>query len=158
MLVPGISQPDEGRWATVTQASPLRIKVDGESTALPFTPITLVQGLAVNDRVWVSFPTNKNPAFRGRRVIIIGKANGPKMASGQVTINPTANTPTSGAVTFPSGLFSAAPVVIATAQSSLPESEVREVTVQSVTSTGCNIWLYRTNTTSTGVYWIAIGS
>ena len=63
-------------WATVTDDSPLRIKLDGESTALDVTPDTLVASLAVSDRVWVQLVTNANPTRRYRRLVIIGRAGG----------------------------------------------------------------------------------
>jgi len=44
---------DTWTWATVTQASPLRIKVDGDTTALDATTDDLVGSLAVDDRVRV---------------------------------------------------------------------------------------------------------
>lgn len=68
MLLPGPTVPsdDSWTWAAVTGVSPLRIKIDGESAALPITPDTLVSHLRVNDRVWVQ--------RRGRRLIIHGKA------------------------------------------------------------------------------------
>jgi len=44
---------DTWTWATVTQASPLRIKVDGDTTALDATTGDLVGSLAVDDRVRV---------------------------------------------------------------------------------------------------------
>lgn len=61
-------------WATVTATGPLRIKLDGESTALAITPDTLVSGLAVNNRVWVQLVTNDDPARRHHRAVVIGKA------------------------------------------------------------------------------------
>ena len=54
------------RWATVTQISPLRIRLDGDTLELPVTPDTLVSGLSIDQRVWVQ--------FFGRRLIIIGAA------------------------------------------------------------------------------------
>jgi len=63
-------------WATVTATSPLRVKLDGESTALAITPDTLVAGLLVGDRVWVQLVTNANPTRRHRRLVVIGKAAG----------------------------------------------------------------------------------
>lgn len=39
------------RWGTVTQAAPLRVRLDGDTAALPFAPATLVAGLVVGDRV-----------------------------------------------------------------------------------------------------------
>ena len=44
---------DTWTWATVTQATPLRIKVDGDTTALNATTDDLVGSLAVDDRVRV---------------------------------------------------------------------------------------------------------
>ena len=44
---------DTWTWATVTQASPLRIKVDGDTSALDATTGDLVGSLAVDDRVRV---------------------------------------------------------------------------------------------------------
>ena len=44
---------DTWTWATVTQASPLRIKVDGDTSALDATTDDLVGSLAVSDRVRV---------------------------------------------------------------------------------------------------------
>lgn len=63
-------------WATVTDDSPLRVKLDGEASALPITPDTLVTGLAVNDRVWVQLVTNTSPARQYRRVLVLGRAGG----------------------------------------------------------------------------------
>lgn len=70
------AEPEVTRWATVTQASPLRIRIDGENVALPFTPESMVAGLALNDRVRVSFVTNSDPTFTGARVIVAEKAGG----------------------------------------------------------------------------------
>jgi len=63
-------------WATVTQASPLRIKLDGEAEALSITPDTLVAGLQEDDRVYISLTTNNDPAFSARRVVVLGRAGG----------------------------------------------------------------------------------
>lgn len=55
-------------WATVTATSPLRIRLDGDSTALPITPDSIVAplALAVGDRVRVEISR--------RRVIVHGRA------------------------------------------------------------------------------------
>lgn len=77
MLVPKATlEPDVARWATVTQTSPLRIKLDGETTALPFTPDSLVSGLMANDRVWVALATNGDPSVKSRRVVVLGRNGG----------------------------------------------------------------------------------
>lgn len=69
-------EPDISRWewATVTDDSPLRIRIDNEDDPLPFAPDNLVAGLAISDRVWVQLITNIIHARRYRRVIILGKA------------------------------------------------------------------------------------
>lgn len=55
-------------WATVTAASPLAVRLDGDTAALASTPSSLVRNLAVNDRVWVQ--------VSGRRVVIQGRSGG----------------------------------------------------------------------------------
>jgi hypothetical protein len=76
LLIPGTPDRDRQYWATVTDDSPLRIRLDGEDDPLPFTPDSLVYSLAVGERVWVAFPINTDPAFKGRRAVILGRANG----------------------------------------------------------------------------------
>lgn len=77
------------------------------------------------------------------------------MAAGVVNITPTANTVTTAAVTFPAGLFTAAPVIQVTANTSAP-GVVTEVSASSVTASGCNVSILRSDTTSTGIWWTAI--
>lgn len=61
-------EPNAFQWATVTATGPLRVMIDGQAAELPFTPDTLVGGLAVDDRVWTQ--------TYGRRLIILGRAAG----------------------------------------------------------------------------------
>lgn len=58
------------KWATVTAVRPLRIRFDGEDTALSTSPDALVSSLAVGERV---FCIQINVT---RRVVILGKARG----------------------------------------------------------------------------------
>lgn len=60
----------------------------------------------------------------------------------------------STAVTFPTA-FDAAPAVTVTTDSNAP-GQVVEVAVTGVTATGCTIWLARTNSSATTVYWTAV--
>lgn len=62
--------PDRWRWATVTATSPLRVRLDGETTFLPVTPQSLVDPayLTTGTRVWVQFD--------GRRLVVLGAAAG----------------------------------------------------------------------------------
>lgn len=80
------------------------------------------------------------------------------IASGRATVTPTAaNTPTSvnvGGINIKGSNIR----VVATASTLAPGTIVTGVGVTNVTSTGFTLWLTRTNTTSTGVDWIAIGS
>jgi chitobiase/beta-hexosaminidase-like protein len=76
LLVPTATLSDRATWATVTALSPLRVKIDGDTSALAGAPDTLAAGLLVNDRVWVALVTNNDPDDEYRRVIILGKANG----------------------------------------------------------------------------------
>lgn len=71
VLLPGPTEPtDSWRWATVTQASPLRIRLDGEDTPLGVTPDALVGGVVVGRRVWVQ--------ITGRQIVVHGVTGGPE--------------------------------------------------------------------------------
>jgi len=59
---------DTWTWATVTQASPLRIRVDGDTAALDTTPETLVASLLLAERVRVHLHNDG--------VIVIGRSGG----------------------------------------------------------------------------------
>lgn len=62
-------------WATVTQVSPLRLKLDGDTAALIITPDTLIStsSLSVDDRVRVELSDN--------RVTVIGRSGGTPLSS-----------------------------------------------------------------------------
>jgi hypothetical protein len=77
--------------------------------------------------------------------------------SGQVVITPSAaNTPTSVAVTFATP-YAAAPAVMVSAYSAVAGTQILGVGVTNITTTGCTIWLTRTNTTPGTVGWLAVG-
>lgn len=78
------------------------------------------------------------------------------MASGTVNITPVANTPTSIGITFPAGRFASAPVVTVTAATTVPGTQVTGVGVSNITSSGCDIFVTRTNTTVTIMNWMAV--
>ena len=59
---------DTWTWATVTQATPLRVKVDGDTSALDATTDNLVGSLAVSDRVRVHLHSDG--------IIVIGRSGG----------------------------------------------------------------------------------
>lgn len=61
-------ETDTWTWATVTQASPLRVRLDGDSAPLAVTPECLYPDPSVGQRVWVQ--------LTGRRVVIHAPSNG----------------------------------------------------------------------------------
>ena len=66
VLLPGPDEPgDSWRWATVTQVTPLRVRLDGDMAPLNVTPDTLT-AVTVADRVWCQ--------LTGRRVVGHGVA------------------------------------------------------------------------------------
>lgn len=126
---------------------------------------------AVNSAFYVQTPTGYGgPLMRavndGTQQFVV-QANGDttaagvltagNMAAGRVSITPAANTPTSMSVT---GLDvkGSDHFGYATALSGVPGTTVQEVSVSGVSSTGITVWLYRTNTTTTSVYWQVIGA
>ncbi|MBP5905780.1 hypothetical protein F3K40_08350 [Streptomyces sp. LBUM 1478] len=80
------------------------------------------------------------------------------IATGRVTITPSAaNTPTSVTIT---GLSVKGTTfrAVATPSTAVPGTAVTGVGVTNVSATGLTVWVTRTNTTSTAVDWIVIGS
>jgi hypothetical protein len=86
----------------------------------------------------------------------IDLVDGQMVLAGQTGVTPVANTPTKVAVTFPRA-FASQPVVTVTANSAVPGSGVQEVTCANITTIGCDLYIYRTNTTATELHWIAVG-
>ena len=77
------------------------------------------------------------------------------VATAAVSITPVANTPTSGAATWGKTL----PGTVrawCTADSGSP-GVVLETSLSAVTATGATVWIYRTTTTQTTVFVVAIG-
>jgi hypothetical protein len=79
------------------------------------------------------------------------------LASGQVSITPVANTPTSVAVTGLGLSSGVAYRATATAVSSSPGSHVLGVSVTGVTNNGLTVWIDRNDTTATNVDYLLLG-
>ena len=82
-----------------------------------------------------------------------------RFAAGQITITPSAaNTPTAARVTFPPGRFTRRPIVLATAATNVPGTQVTGVGVFGADAAGTfvDVYVTRTNTTATIVTWIAV--
>lgn len=75
---------------------------------------------------------------------------------GKVNVSCTANTASKAAVTFDK-TYKTMPIVTVTAGSSSPGTVVQEVSISDVTYTGFNVNVYRTNTSTTTVQWMAAG-
>lgn len=69
-----VDSDDSWLFATVTATNPLRVRLDGDATQIASTPITLVSGLAVNDRVWCQ--------LHGLQLVIHGRTTGAGSVSG----------------------------------------------------------------------------
>jgi hypothetical protein len=76
LLLPPDFDRDKLKWATVTDDSPLTIRLDGDTGPMLGIPGTLVAPLAVGNRVLVVLITNDNPQRKYRRAIIVGVAGG----------------------------------------------------------------------------------
>jgi hypothetical protein len=80
-------------------------------------------------------------------------------ASGTATITPSAaNTPTTITVNLPAGRFATAPAVVATPVTAVPGTTVLGVGVGSISTTSFDLTLTRSNTTATGICWVAISA
>ena len=81
----------------------------------------------------------------------------PKVASGYVAMtNQVAGQTTSMVVTLPVGRFSSNPSVLVTPSTSVPYTTVRGVAASGASPDSFTLYVNRTNTTNTGVAWIAI--
>lgn len=115
------------------------------------TTPTLRVGEATSVRVSVA--PGGDTTFTGK---VIAPGVPYSMSAGSISITPVANTPTSAAVTFPVGRFTQAPLATTNANTTVIGSTVQGTAVSSVTTSGMNVWVYRSNTTSTIIYWQAV--
>lgn len=87
---------------------------------------------------------------------VTGTLSAQNIVTGTVNITPTPNTPTAASVSF--GTTLPAPVrAFVTILSAVPGSTVITASIDNVTQTGMQIYIYRTNATQTTVHWMAIG-
>lgn len=128
-------------WLTVTAASTLALAAP-RGRAVPFDAYTAA------------------PASCGDNFLDgVAPAVPAVTTAGTVQITPSApSTPTVATVTFPAGLFTTAPVVVATAETTLPGNQITGVGIGTRSATSVDIWLTSTSTTQTTVAWQATGS
>ncbi|TDC20625.1 hypothetical protein E1265_21380 [Streptomyces sp. 8K308] len=89
-------------------------------------------------------------------VAVSGVLTASNIATGLAQITPVANSPTSLSITG-LNVTGSNLVAFATALTAVPGSTVIETSVNNLSNTSLNVWVYRTNTTTTGVYWMVIG-
>ena len=75
---------------------------------------------------------------------------------GKISITPVPKEPTAGHITFEKK-FKSAPVVNVTPSSEVPGTVITGVSAVNVTTSGCDVYVTRTNNTVTNVMWLAIG-
>jgi hypothetical protein len=98
-----------------------------------------------------------DPVVHGSRTGKAFLSNGLLIQWGETSVTPTAaNTPTSKTVSF-STTYTDNPIVMVTMLSTAPGISVTGVAAGSISTTGFNAYVTRTNTTSTTVMWLAIG-
>lgn len=95
-----------------------------------------------------------NPKSSFDYVVMGGKMRAANLAAGEVSITPVANAITTKAITF-GKTFEVPPVMSVSVNTSGPYTVLKMVSFSSVTTTGCNINIYRTDTTVTEVHWMA---
>ena len=80
----------------------------------------------------------------------------PEIQRGSVDITPSAaNTPTSKIIAYPKA-FSDVPIVIPSPLTSVPGTTILGVSVNGISATQASIYLTRTNTVTTTIYWLAV--
>ena len=82
----------------------------------------------------------------------------PIIATGRNTVNPVANTVTALVVTFPVGRFTVPPVVVATPDTGQYGASFVGHSIAGVTATQFTMYVLRTNTQATGIFWLAVES
>lgn len=149
-------------WGVVTStASPVQVVVENDASATSRPVSGNAAGpVMVGDRVLLARQRRRltivaNPTAQARAMATLGAL--PRIATGTASITPTAaNTPTSLAVTFPAGRFTAPPIVVVIPHTSVPGTQVTGVGIGDRSASGCTIVGTRTNTTAFQVGWIAI--
>lgn len=94
------------RLGTITGTGPLRVQLDGDTSALAATPRTIV-AVGTGDRVQV--------AHQGRIVTVLGRIGGHgvpfAVAAGRKSLTGTGESDARGDIVFPSGRFTVPPIV-----------------------------------------------
>ena len=79
----------------------------------------------------------------------------PNIQSGYIVIQTEPNKPTTGTITFPHE-FKEKPNIVLTPVTGAPGTQVLGVGVQDISTTGCTVYITRTNSVKTWINWIAM--
>jgi hypothetical protein len=93
---------------------------------------------------------------RNHDLRISGRLKAGNIAQGTETITPVANTPTSVTISGLDLQGTGTITGLCTPVTSVPGTTVLETAVSSVSSSGMDLYIYRTNTTATKVGWFMI--
>jgi len=110
-----------------------------------------IGAISDTDEVWIG-DADLPMQIYGSPVTIDG-FKAPMVRTGYVSITPTADSPTSVAISY-GKTFSTSPRTVVTANTSVPGSVFIEASTTSHTTTGCEIVIYRTSSTTTGINWV----
>lgn len=158
--------PASGSWVEVPNAagtfgSTLKLAASAQLTI--GADVNLFRNAAnvlrTNDALIVDGATTLSGAVTASaNVTVNGVLTAKNRIVGTVTITPSgANTPTSVVVTFPASLTGSTFYGQVTAAVNVPGSQVTGVGITGESSTGCTIWVTRTNTTATPIRYVVEG-
>lgn len=134
-----------GVVSTVNSDGTVNVTISG--VTIPNVPRLLDSSMATGAAVQVL-------SYRGS-LLVLGRVStgNPSRVVGAVNITPTANTPSSQTVTYPSLGGTGAICGQTTANSAVPGSQVTETSISSLGATSSIVWIYRTNTTTTTIFY-----
>lgn len=89
---------------------------------------------------------------------VVGALSAGNIAHGSLLVSPDANSPTSTAITGLDLQGSGEVYALTTPLTRVPGSTVIETSTSNALSSGVTIWIYRTNTTDTRIYWMLLRS
>lgn len=139
----------------------------GSATTVPWTGVigkpivTDSTGITtsgyVADARAVNYLMQKNSELQEKINELNGNLRGlNSIQTGYVAIIPVADTPTKKHINFETP-FTTAPRVVVSNNGTVPGTIVLGVSTAAITATGFDLYVTRTNTTETGVHWIAVG-
>lgn len=157
MSVGGSFSPSSVSTGDLTADGVIHLADDGEQTNGVNVGSTSAATRITGSNISVNAPSGYFYLKTSDGYAWINSKKGQFCQSGYVDVTPSAaNTPTSKTITFPYA-FTSAPKVALGLRATVPGTQVTGVSLGSESTTGCTIYVTRTNTTSTRVHWVATG-